>query len=214
MSSSTNRLKSMLIYIIIIFDDILRSSTMKKILAIIMSVVCLASLAGCGKANNTEPEITASTANEALTDFFASYNKMSEYLQDSEISISNYTVDNAGLRSILKAIYQAKSVTFAFPEPLEASKGIFSTTVTVSSPDLKPLYDMYQIDRELAIMSEEAITEDFVAQSFYNNIRTGTTSTVSGNVYVTIEYYNGEWVVYPSDFLASAIFPNIDLIRD
>ncbi len=174
---------------------------MKKLLALILALALTLSFSACAK-----KEVTTADANQFLTEFFASYTKMNDYLKSPDIAISAFALDGEGLSSILKAVYQAQSVTFTFPEPKKVSDGIFTARVEVTAPDIEPLYDMYAIDREFL---GGDLPEDFVAQSFYDNIRSGTTRTVITNVTVNITYFDGKWQLAPSNDLAFAIFPNI-----
>lgn len=177
---------------------------MRKIIALIMTAVCLLTFAAC--ANKTRV-VTEDDANEYLTNFFASYTSMNEYLKSPDIAISAFALDGEGLSGILRAIYQAQGVTYAFPKPTKVSENIFSVHVEVTAPNIQPLYEMYAIDRELL---GGDIPEDFVAQSFYDNIRAGTTSDITTTVSLTITYANGKWILSTSNDLAFAIFPNID----
>ncbi|MBQ8002871.1 MAG: hypothetical protein IJ297_05450, partial [Clostridia bacterium] len=170
---------------------------MKKIIALIMALMLMLSFSACGK-----KEVTTADANEFLTEFFASYTKMNEYLKSPDIAISAFALDGEGLSSILKAVYQAQSVTFTFPEPQKVSENIFTATVEVTAPNIEPLYDMYAIDREF--LGGE-IPEGFVAQSFYDNICSGTTRTVTTNVTVSITCFDGKWSVASSNDLAMAM---------
>ncbi len=181
---------------------------MKKIMALFLCVVLIISFAGCCAKDSKNSSATAEDANKFLTDFFASYTKMNEYLKDPKIAISAFALDGQGLSSILKAVYQAQSVTFAFSEPTEASENVFLAEINVVAPNIEPLYEMYAIDVLLA----EEVPNDFVAQSFYDNIRAGTTTSITTKVTVTVRYDETTkgWSVDPSNDLAFAIFPNID----
>lgn len=181
---------------------------MKKITAIILSFLLIFSLCSCiGESKKLSP--TPADANEYLTTFFSSYTRMNDYLKNSEIAISAFALDGAGLSSLLRAVYQAKSITFAFAEPVKVSDNVFSATVTVAAYDIQPLYEMYAIDRMLA---GDSLPRDFVAQSFYDNIQAGTTNKVTTTVNITVRYDSAlsSWSVDPSNDLAFAIFPNID----
>lgn len=178
---------------------------MRRFLAIFLIIFCIGLNAGC--VQNKKADVTAADANEFLTEFFASYTQMNDYLKKPEIAISAFALDGAGLSSILKAVYQAQSVTYTFSEPVEVSDNIFTAVVEVTAPNIQPLYEMYAIDRQLA---GDDVDKDFVAQSFYDNIRSGTTSSVTTAVSVTIHYNNGKWTIDPSNDLAFGIFPNID----
>lgn len=177
---------------------------MKKIIALIMAAICLLSFTAC---TNKVTDVTEADANEYLTNFFASYTSMNEYLKSPDIAISAFALDGEGLSGVLRAIYQAQGVTFTFPQPIEVSENIFTAQVEVTAPNIQPLYEMYAIDRELL---GGDIPEDFVAQSFYDNIRAGTTSDITTTVSLTITYANGKWTLSTSNDLAFAIFPNID----
>ena len=176
---------------------------MKKILALLLALTLTLSFSACG-----EPKgVTAEDANEFLTNFFASYNDMNEYLKSPEIAISAFALDGEGLSGVLRAIYQAQGVTYTFPQPTQLSENVFSAIVEVTAPDIEPLYEMYAIDRELL---GGDIPDDFVAQSFYDNIRAGTTRDVTTRVTISITHFEGEWSIAASNELAFAIFPNID----
>ncbi len=177
---------------------------MKKILSLILSCICLLSFSACGAVKR---EATEADANEFLTNFFASYNDMNEYLKSPEIAISAFALDGEGLSGILRAVYQAQGVTFTFPQPKKVSENVFSAVVEVTAPNIQPLYEMYAIDRELL---GGDIPEDFVAQSFYDNIRAGTTSDITTTVNLSITCFDGKWQLAHSNDLAFAIFPNID----
>lgn len=175
---------------------------MKKISAILLSIILMLSFSACGKKVATEAD-----ANEFLTNFFSSYNEMNEYLKSSEIAISAFALDGEGLSGILRAVYQAQGITFTFPQPTKVSENVFSAIVEVTAPNIQPLYQMYAIDRELL---GGDIPEDFVAQSFYDNIRAGTTSNVTTRVNLSITCFDGNWKLASSNDLAFAMFPNID----
>ncbi len=177
---------------------------MRKISALLTALVLMLSCSACGMAKR---EATAGDANEFLTSFFASYSEMNEYLKRPEIAISAFALDGEGLSGILRAVYQAQGVTFTFPCPTRVSENVFSAVVEVTAPNIQPLYQMYAIDRELL---GGDLPEDFVAQSFYDNIRAGTTSDITTRVSLTITYTDGKWNVVSSNDLAFAIFPNID----
>ena len=181
---------------------------MKKFISIILTFLLIFSLASCGCGNKALGG-TEEGAKEYLTSFFSSYTKMNDYLKSPNIAISAFALDGAGLSSLLRAVYQAKSVTYAFEDPKEVSDNVFTATVKVLAYDIQPLYEMYAIDRSLA---GENITADFVAQSFYDNIQAGTTRKVTTTVNVTMRYdtYAKRWNIDPSNDLAFAIFPNID----
>lgn len=176
---------------------------MKKLTALFLVFISILSFSACGK----DKGVTAEDANEFLTDFFASYNDMNDYLKSPEIAISAFALDGEGLSGVLRAIYQAQGVTYTFPQPTQISENVFSAIVEVTAPDIEPLYEMYAIDRELL---GGDIPEDFVAQSFYDNIRTGTTRDITTRVTLSITYFEGEWKLASSNELAFAIFPNID----
>ncbi len=177
---------------------------MKKTIAFITIFAMLFCCSACNKSVNM---VTEKDANEFLTDFFASYTKMNEYLKSSEIAISAFALDGEGLSSILKAVYQSGSVTYSYPMPEKVGEGIFRANVEVSAPNIEPLYDMYAIDREFL---GGDIPEGFVAQSFYDNIRTGTTKNIKTIVNIAFTYSDGKWTIAPNNDLAMAIFPNID----
>ena len=180
---------------------------MKKIISLILIISCLFFTSACTK--EIPKTATSQGANEFLTDFFASYTDMNEYLKSPDIAISAFALDGQGLSSILKAVYQAQSVTFAFPEPVKVSENVYSASVTVIAPDIEPLYEMYALDR---ILAEDDTPDSFVAQSFYDNIRAGTTSSVTTTVDVTVRFdpQSRKWTVDPNNDLAFGIFPNID----
>lgn len=181
---------------------------MKKLISTILCVAILLTFSGCSK-GMLNFEVTEDDAQEYLTTFFSSYTKMNNYLKDSDIAISAFALDGQGLSSILKAVYQSQGVTFAFSKPTMVSENTFTATVNVVAPDIEPLYEMYAIDR---LFQEGDIPDDFVAQTFYNNICAGTTSSITTAVSITVRYDNlkGGWIVDPSNDLAFAIFPNID----
>ena len=176
---------------------------MKKIIALLLALTLALCFSACGM----NKSVTAEDANEFLTEFFASYNKMNDYLKSPEIAISAFALDGEGLSGVLRAIYQAQGVTYTFPQPTQISENVFSVIVEVTAPDIQPLYEMYAIDRELL---GGDIPEDFVAQSFYDNIREGTTREVTTRVTLSITHFDGEWKLASSNELAFAIFPNID----
>ena len=175
---------------------------MKRIFSILLTVALLLSFSACGKRVVTEQD-----ANEYLTNFFASYTSMNEYLKSPEIAISAFALDGEGLSGILRAVYQAQGVSFTFPQPEKVAENVFSATVEVTAPNIQPLYEMYAIDREL--LGGE-IPEDFVAQSFYDNIRAGTTRDITTTVTLSLSFTDGKWKLAPSNDLAFAMFPNID----
>lgn len=177
---------------------------MKKILSLLLVFILMLSFSACTPAKR---EATEADANEFLVHFFSSYNEMNEYLKNSEIAISAFALDGEGLSGILRAVYQAQGITFTFPQPKKVSENIFTATVEVTAPNIQPLYEMYAIDRELL---GGDIPEDFVAQSFYDNIRAGTTKSLTNTVTITVSYPDGKWKVTPSNDLAFAMFPNID----
>lgn len=179
---------------------------MKKITALLLTIALIFAMCGCG-GKKAETEITEKDAEKYLTSFFSSYTQMNNYLKNSGIAISAFALDGEGLSSILKACYQAQSVTFAFGEPVKVAPNTFSVSVTVAAPDIEPLYQMYAIDR---ILAEDELPDSFVSQSFYDNICAGTTSTLTSTVNITLRYDLGVWTVDPSNDLAFAIFPNID----
>ncbi len=180
---------------------------MKKILSVILAVALVFSIAGC---TNTQTKTkTEDDAYQYLTDFFASYTKMSEYLNSSQISVSDFELDGQDISSILKAVYQAKSVSYIFSKPTKVGENIFVTKVEVTAPDAKALVEMYEIDR---MFIEGELPEDFVAQCFYDNICTGTAKDITTEVDITIRYNGGGWSIDPTDNLAFAIFPNINQV--
>lgn len=175
---------------------------MKKIIALILALALCISFSACMKRESTEAD-----ANEFLTNFFASYSEMNEYLKRPEIAISAFALDGEGLSGILRAVYLAQGVTFTFPQPKKVSENVFTANLEVSAPNIQPLYEMYAIDRELL---GGDIPDDFVAQCFYDNIRAGTTNTITTQVSISITCFNGKWDIASSNDLAFAIFPNID----
>ncbi|MGM9551267.1 MAG: hypothetical protein ACI3XA_03335 [Clostridia bacterium] len=179
---------------------------MKRFIALFLVFVLIFSFSACGK--NKNPSISASSPEEFLTEFFSSYDNMRKYLNNSEIAISAFALDGVGLKAVLRAVYEAMSVTYAFSEPKKVSDEVYTASVIVTAPDIQPLYDMYYIDKTLS--ENEKINEDFVAQSFYSNIMSGTTSLVTTTVTVIIRHKDGKWTLDPSNDLAFAIFPNID----
>ena len=181
---------------------------MKKLISLILSITLLFLICGCNKASMTNGA-TEESASEYLTSFFSSYSKMNSYLKNRDIAISAFALDGQGLSSILKAVYQAQGVTYAFHKPVKIADNTFVAVVTVVAPDIEPLYEMYAIDR---ILAEDEVEDSFVAQSFYDNIRQGTTQNVTTNVNITLRYNSitNSWSVDPSNDLAFAIFPNID----
>lgn len=179
---------------------------MKKILSILLAFSMLLALTGCG-GSAKKASVTEEDANQYLTEFFASYSKMNDYLKNKDIAISAFALDGQGLSSILKAVYQAQSVSYIFPTPTRVADNVFSVQVEVTAPNIQPLYEMYSIDRQFL---EEDYEGDFVAQSFYDNICTGTTNDITTTVNVTLRYNGGTWYVDPNNDLAFAVFPNID----
>ena len=132
---------------------------------------------------------------------------MNEYLKSPEIAISAFALDGEGLSGILRAVYLAQGVTFTFPQPTKVSENVFTVVVEVTAPNIQPLYQMYAIDRELL---GGDIPDDFVAQSFYDNIRAGTTNSITTRASLSITCFEGKWKLAASNDLAFAIFPNID----
>lgn len=180
---------------------------MKKTVSILISAVLLFSLCSC---SSKEESVTEVDANEFLTSFFSDYAAVNTYLKDRSIAVSAFSLDGAGLSSLLRALYQAQSVTYAFSEPVKSGENVFTSSVTVVSLDMINLFTMYNIDREIAVVSGEELNSDFVAESFYANIIEGTTSPVTTTVTVTISFSPGEgWTLLPNNDLAFAIFPNI-----
>lgn len=177
---------------------------MKKLISLLLSFILIFCFSACSL---TKKEATEADANEFLTNFFASYNEMNEYLKSPEIAISAFALDGEGLSGILRAVYQAQGVTYTFPQPTKVSENVFTAIVEVTAPNIQPLYRMYAIDRELL---GGDIPEDFVAQSFYDNIRAGTTSSITTRVSLSVTCFDGKWKLTPSNDLAFAIFPNID----
>lgn len=181
----------------------------KKIFAFIMSVLILLPLCSCG-GGKTSVEVSASEANNYLTNFFSDYGAMKNYLAEPDIAVSAFALDGAGLSALLRAYYQAQSVTYAFTFPVESAENIYTSTVTVVSPDAKTLFTMYNIDREIAQMDGEELDADFVARSFYANIQECTAPSVTTTVTVTAVYSEETgWSLLPNNDLAFAIFPNI-----
>lgn len=177
---------------------------MKKILSLLISLALILSFTACSPIRR---EATEADANEFLTNFFASYNEMNEYLKSPEIAISAFALDGEGLSGILRAVYQAQGVTYTFPQPTKVAENVFTVPVEVTAPNIQPLYQMYAIDRELL---GGDIPDDFVAQSFYDNIRAGTTNNITTRVSLSITCFEGKWKLATSNDLAFAIFPNID----
>ncbi len=177
---------------------------MKKFLALILAFILLLSFTAC---SSSKVEIAADTADEFLNEFFSSYNSMNKYLKNPEIAISAFSIDSVGLSALLRAVYQSQSVTFAFPEATKVTDNVYTVSVIVTAPDIEPLYEMYSIDKMLN--EGKKIDEDFVAQSFYTNIMSGTTSLITNTVTVILRQEEGKWTIDPSNDLAFAIFPNI-----
>lgn len=181
----------------------------KKVTSFIISLVLILSLCSCGSENVTV-EVSASEANDFLTNFFSDYSAMNTYLKGPDIAISAFALDGAGLSALLRAYYQSQSVTYAFTMPVESGENTYTSTVTVVSPDTQTLFTMYNIDREIAQMGGEELDSDFVAQSFYANIQEGTAPSITTTVSVTAVYSEeAGWSLLPNDDLAFAIFPNI-----
>lgn len=183
---------------------------MKKILALILAVVCVFSLSACAyeKTEPTQQQMaTEVQANEFFTEFFSSYQKMSEYVTRGDIALSSYTLINADLPSLLKATYQAKSVSYTFEVPQRVNDTTFKTLLTVEAPDMNMLYEAYLID---TLIDPEAD----VVNSFYSNINAGATSIVkTEGVELVAEFANGKWQIASNNALVYAIFPNINLIN-
>ncbi len=181
----------------------------KKITAFIISLALVLPLCSCG-GENVPAEVSASDANDFLTSFFSDYSEMNAYLKDPDIAISAFALDGAGLSALLRAYYQAQSVTYAFTVPVKSGENTYTSAVTVVSPDTRTLFTMYDIDREIALMDGEELDSDFVARSFYSNIQEGTAPSINTSVSVTAVYSEETgWSLLPSDDLAFAIFPNI-----
>lgn len=185
---------------------------MKKFLALIISIVLIFTFSACSyniATTNTEHEesVTSAMANDFLTEFFSSYTRMSEYVTRSDIALSSYTLLSADLPALLKASYQAKSVTYTFDIPEKVSDNTFTCNLTVSSPDMNLLYEAYLIDTLID-------PEIDIVNSFYSNINAGATKNVtSDNITLTLTYKNGTWNVSSNNALVYAIFPNINSIN-
>lgn len=183
-----------------------------KRLALVMSVIMLVSVCGCS--SKKEPvEHTPDEANKFLTDFFSDYNEMNTYLKRSDIAVSAFALDGAGLSALLRALYQSQSVTYAFSTPVSQGEGVFTSDVTVFSIDMVPLFTMYDIDREIAQLSGDPLDGDFVAQTLYSNITDGNNTVITTSVTVTLRVADdGTWSVESNNALAFAIFPNIQQV--
>ena len=183
----------------------------KRASALITALLLIFSLSACERGER-EVDVAAIDANEYLTDFFSDYSEVNKYLKDPDIAISAFALDGAGLSSLLRALYQSQSVTFAFSLPLEIEEDVFTSNVTVVSPNMSELKLMYDIDREISILSEEGLSEDYVAQMFFANIRDGAANFITRTIPVTVRYANGTWSLDINNDLAFAIFPNIEYV--
>lgn len=185
---------------------------MKKILALIISSVLIFTLSACSyniATTNTEHKeiVTSAMANDFLTSFFSSYSRMSEYVTREDIALSSYTLLTADLPSLLKASYQAKSITYTFDIPEKTGDNTFTCNVTVEAPDVNLLYEAYLIDTLID-------PEIDIVNSFYSNINSGATQSVkSESITLMLTYQNGEWNISSNNALVYAIFPNINSIN-
>ena len=185
---------------------------MKKFLALVLSIVCILSFAACSRPAGTpntpvSNEIGPAHANEYLTEFFSSYTQMSEYISREDLALSSYTLLGADLKSLLKASYQAQSVTYTFDVPVEISDNTFSCDVVIEAPDMNMLYEAYLIDTAID-------PEADLVNSFYANINAGaTTSVKSDTVTLTLTYTDGTWNIASNNALVYGIFPNLDMIN-
>jgi len=180
----------------------------------LLLIILLLFPAGCSKIKD---EITGSyttaDASAYLTEFFSDYSEMCAYLKDDSIAISAFALDGAGLSAVLRALYQAQKLTFAFSEPREVSSGVFQADVTVLAPDMVELFELYNIDREISEISGEAQGEDYVAEAFYANLVDNMQPLTETTVEVTCRVSFGNWSVDPNDALAFAIFPNVQNVQ-
>ncbi|MCD8049887.1 MAG: YgdI/YgdR family lipoprotein [Clostridia bacterium] len=183
----------------------------KKYISLFLALIMLFLLSACSF-DFGGTDYTAEDANTYLTEFFSDYTSMIEYINRSDIAISAFALDGAGISALLRALYQSQSVTYAFTYPVESSDNVFRSNVTVVSIDLAEIDQLYQIDREIALESGTSTDGDFVAQSFYNNIQTNSISQVQATVTVTVRVTDDVWYVDSSDDLAYAIFPNIQSV--
>lgn len=185
---------------------------MKKFISLILSIICILSLSACSKPAGTPNtpktnEIGPAHANEYLTEFFSSYTQMSEYIAREDLALSSYTLSGVDLPSLLKASYQAQSVTYTFDVPVKVAENTFSCDVVIEAPDMNMLYEAYIIDTAID-------PEADMVNSFYANINAGATTTVkSDTVTLTLNYTDGNWNVSSNNALVYAIFPNINLIN-
>ncbi len=185
---------------------------MKKFAALIISTVLIFTLSACSYSTaptNTETKdnITSAMANDFLTEFFSSYTRMSEYVTRSDIALSSYTLLSADLPALLKASYQAKSITYTFDIPEKISDNTFTCNLTVEAPDINLLYEAYLIDTLID-------PEIDIVNSFYSNINAGATKTVtSDNITLTLTNTHGAWNISSNNALVYAIFPNINSIN-
>lgn len=177
-------------------------------MSVFFAIIIAVSFSSCAK-EEEDKEATAVKANDFLQDFLSDYNSMNTYLKDPGISISAFALDGAGLSSILRALYQSQSVTYAFTLPTEISKDVYSSNVTVVSLNMSDLKLMYDIDREISVMAGEELDEDYVAQAFYANIMEGTANPVTNSVPVIMRRSGDKWSLDVNNDLALAIFPNI-----
>ena len=110
---------------------------MKRFLSVLLAVALIISISACSPVIR---EATEEDANEFLTNFFASYNAMNEYLKSPEIAISAFALDGEGLSGILRAVYMAQGVTFTFPMPTKVSENVFTVVVEVTAPNIQPSF--------------------------------------------------------------------------
>ncbi len=184
-------------------------SVKNRFIALLLSVLLAFSLASCSPGKD-KAEYTAEEANAFLTEFFSDYTSMCSYLTDDNIAISAFALDGAGLSAILRALYQSKSVTYAFSKPVMTEPGVFTSDVTVFAPDMIPLFSLYTIDKEILEISGETPDEDFVAETFYSNLSDNMNDPISTTVTVTVRVSDlGEWSIDFDDTFAEAILPNI-----
>lgn len=186
---------------------------MKKFICVILALTCAFSLAGCTQqaavdnAAQKVTEIGPAHANEYLTEFFSSYSDMSDYISREDIALSTYTLKGVNLPSLLKASYQAQSVTYNFDVPVKTGENTFTCTLTVTAPDMNMLYEAYLIDYSID-------PETDIVNSFYANINSGATTSVTSDVItLNLTYLDGTWSISSNNALVYSLFPNIGMIN-
>ncbi len=177
---------------------------MKKILALLLSLCLLLSLTACTKdAIDSKKYITDDDAHTYLSEFFTGYNKLNNYLAKCKFS----SPEGLPVEDILLGYYYANKISFSFTYPVRQSDNVYTSTVVVSSPDFRPVYENgYKYD----IVATPDIDKAYSVFEGISRFSSSEDSMVEKTVSVTVRYKDGVWSVDPSTELALAIFPNID----